>query len=179
MGPGPLGRTPGFAPPLSGVRHSTGSARETGRGGLPEGRPEGKALPRDAPAATALGGGRGGVQRRPRPAASGLRSHRRRRRLLLSPPSLPRLVRGRQGRPPPPRLLPPPAALPRPAASREVPVLSAIVARSRPLSSSPQTNMAPADPRKGTRQGRDRPPPPPPPLPPHHVTPPRAAPWGL
>lgn len=106
--------------------------------------------------------GPGGVQRRPPPAASGLRSHRRR---LFSAPALPRLVVR--------RLRAPHLPARRAASLRcepELPVLNAILARSRPLSSSAQANMASAEPRKGTRQGRDGPGPPPPPPPRRRVT---------
>lgn len=128
------------APPR---RCAASKSARRGRGPGREGR---EGARRREPSPAALGGGRGAFDggRLPQPqlsariAAAAASSAR--------PPSLPRLVRR--------RLRPPPESR---AASRRCRSFSAILARSRPLSSSAQANMAPAEPSEGTRQGRHGP----------------------
>ncbi|XP_027507273.1 uncharacterized protein LOC113950978 [Corapipo altera] len=102
---------------------------------------------RGEPSPAALGGGRGAFDggRLPQPQLSA----RIAAASSARPPSLSRLVR----RP----LRAPPKSRASRATSRRCRSFSAILARSRPLSSSAQANMAPAEPSEGTRQGRHGP----------------------
>lgn len=129
------------APPR---RCAASNSARRGRGPGREGR---EGARRGEPSPAALGGGRGAFDggRLPQPqlssriAAAASSSAR--------PPSLP----------PPTRPPAAPAAPESRAASRRCRSFSAILARSRPLSSSAQANMAPAELSEGTRQGRHGP----------------------